>query len=976
MWLNNHSCYSFKYGVLTLEELLQEAQTRGLKKLSLTEINGTSSAIEFIRQAPKYDIEPVVGIDFRNGVTQLYIGLALNNEGFFELNSFLSPYLHEEKPLPARPPEFKNALVIYPDEKYTGFPLRELEYVGVQSKNLIRFRSLLQENKKLIALHTNTFRNKKDFNTHRLLRAIANNTLLSKLQESQQSSPEHYWISESEFLKRFESNSQLVLNAQNLLEQCTINFDFTDDKEHKNQKTYTGNVAEDYNILLRECEEGLKYRYPIVTNTIRERLNKELDVIRQKDFVAYFLINWDIVRYARSKGYYYIGRGSGANSIIAYLLRITDVDPIELDLYFERFINLYRKNPPDFDIDFSWKDREDVTRYIFNTFDNVALLATYNTFQYRAVIRELGKVFGLPPHEIDNISGGGRARDSMGELVLKYGDHIKDLPGHLSVHAGGILISEKSIYNYSATSLPPKGFPITHFDMYSAEDIGLYKFDILGQRGLAKIKEALELVQQNHPEELIDLHDLKRIKEDTLVHTLLRRGEAIGCFYIESPGMRMLLKKLRTEDYMGLVAASSVIRPGVSRSGMMREYIQRYRIPEKRKDAHPVLLEIMPDTYGVMVYQEDVIKVAHYFAGLSLAEADVLRRGMSGKYRSRDEFQAVKDKFLTNCKEKGYTEELTADVWRQIESFAGYAFAKGHSASYAVESFQSLFLKAYHPLEFLVSVINNGGGFYSTEFYIHEAKMHGAVIEAPCVNNSVVVCSLKGKHLFLGLGLIKELEQRLMQELLHERETSGHYKDLTDLVNRLSISLEQLNLLIKIGAFRFTGSKKQELYWQSHLLLNKNSKNKPAKGLFDVKPKTYKLPALHHDPIEDAYDQMELLGFSLYSPFELFNDPFADEVVVRELPTYIGKEVQCIGYLVTVKNTTTIKKERMHFGTFLDREGEFLDTVHFPYIAQHFPFRGRGMYLIKGRVVEEFDTYSIEVQEMEKLSYKSDPRYA
>lgn len=961
--------------MLTLEELLKEAQTRGLKKLALTEINGTSSAIEFIRLAPKFDIEPVVGIDFRNGIKQLYIGLALNNEGFLELNSFLSPYLHEEKPLPARAPVFKNVIIIYPDEQYSGFQLRENEYIGLHAKNIIRFRSLIKENPKLVSLHTNTFRNKKDFNTHRLLRAIAKNILLSKLPEAEQSSPEHHWIEEKELLKRYESNPQLVINAQNLLDRCTIAFDFSEDKEHKNQKTYTGDPSQDYQLLLQKCEEGLKYRYPVVTDAIKERLNKELDIIRQKDFVAYFLINWDIVRYARSKGYYYVGRGSGANSIVAYILRITDVDPIELDLYFERFINLYRKNPPDFDIDFSWKDREDVTRYIFETFDNVALLATYNTFQYRAVIRELGKVFGLPPHEIDNLSGGGRARDSMGELVLKYGDHIKDLPGHLSVHAGGILISEKSIYNYTATSFPPKGFPITHFDMYSAEDIGLYKFDILGQRGLAKIKDALELVRQNHPDDLIDLHDLKRIKEDTLVHTLMRRGETIGCFYIESPGMRTLLKKLRTEDYLGLVAASSIIRPGVSRSGMMREYIQRYRIPEKRKDAHPVLAEIMADTFGVMVYQEDVIKVAHYFAGLSLAEADVLRRGMSGKYRSRNEFQEVKEKFFKNCKEKRYTDELTADVWRQIESFAGYAFAKGHSASYAVESFQSLFLKAYHPLEYIVAVINNGGGFYSTEFYVHEAKMYGAIIEAPCINNSDILCNLKNDNLFLGLGLIKELEQRLMEEMLHERETNGIYKDLTDAVNRLPVSLEQLNLLIKIGAFRFTRKSRQELYWQAHLLLNKNSKSKPIRGLFDVKPKSYRLPALHHDPLEDAYDQMELLGFPLFNPFDLLDDPYIDEVMVRDFPKFVGQEVQSIGYLVTIKNTTTIKKERMHFGTFLDREGEFLDTVHFPSAAQHYPFRGKGMYVIKGKVVEEFDTFSIEVQEMEKLAYKSDPRY-
>ncbi|MEQ9567941.1 MAG: hypothetical protein RLN85_19385, partial [Pseudomonadales bacterium] len=197
--------------------------------------------------------------------------------------------------------------------------------------------------------------------------------------------------------------------------------------------------------------------------------------------------------------------------------------------------------------------------------------------------------------------------------------------------------------------------------------------------------------------------------------------------------MRMLLKKLMVDDYLGLVAASSIIRPGVARSGMMREYILRFRFPKQRKRAHPIMLDIMPDTFGVMVYQEDVIKVAHYFAGLGLSEADNLRRGMSGKFRSRAEFAQVKEKFFKNCEKKGYDKKLIEEIWFQVESFAGYAFSKGHSASYAVESYQSLFLKAHYPLEYMVATINNGGGFYSSEFYFHEARMWGATIHAPCI---------------------------------------------------------------------------------------------------------------------------------------------------------------------------------------------------------------------------------------------------
>ena len=656
------------------------------------------------------------------------------------------------------------------------------------------------------------------------------------------------------------------------------------------------------------------------------------------------------------------------------------MDPIELDLYFERFINLYRKNPPDFDIDFSWHDREDITHYIFDTFPNTALLATHSTFQYRSVVRELGKVFGLPPHEIDRLSEERKTEglDQLASLVLRYGELIADFPSHLSIHAGGILISEKPIHYYSATDLPPKGFPTTHFDMVVAEDVGLYKFDILSQRGLGKIKDSLDIITKNQPDVApFDIHDVKYFKKDEKIKALLRTGQAIGCFYVESPAMRMLLKKLEVDNYLGLVAASSIIRPGVAKSGMMREYILRFRNPERRKDAHPIMLDIMPDTYGVMVYQEDVIKVAHYFAGLSLAEADMLRRGMSGKFRSREEFQKVRDRYFVCCREKGHSQELAAEIWRQIESFAGYAFSKGHSASYAVESYQSLFLKAHFPLEYMVSVLNNGGGFYRSELYVHEARMHGASIEPPCVNNSESLCSIEGKSIYLGLGLVKDLEQKLIEDLLKERSRSGHYRDLTDFVDRVSVSLTQLNQLIRIGAFRFTRKSKKALAWEAHMLLGNQKKSQPSRQLFEVKPRAYTLPPLYSDPKEDAFDELELLGFPLCDPFKLLrNDLEKTSRSMREIPGFLGKNVTIAGYLVTTKTARTTRGKNMYFGTFLDHEGQFIDTVHFPPVAARFPFRGKGIYRITGKVTEEFGFYSIEVESLEKLPFIDDPRYS
>ena len=993
--INCHSYYSLRYGTIKPKELLELGQKNGLSCLALTDINNTSASLDFVRISERYDIRPVLGIDFRNGAQQLYIGLARNNEGFKELNDHLSYHAHNDLPLENFAPKFKHCFVIYPFEKWSEFIrqadesedisqpiLKKNEFIGIRPRDLsrLKFSRLKKLRDKLVVLQTVSFRNKKDFNAHRLLRAIDNNTLLSKLPRSEEGHPNDQMMSHNEIEEAYIEFPHIVTNTWQLLANCSIHFDFSEDRPNQNQRTYTGNPEEDYLLIEKLCNEGLKYRYPNPDEKVMSRLRKELELIRQKGFTSYFLINWDITSYARKKGYFYVGRGSGANSIVAYLLRITDVDPIDLDLYFERFINLYRQNPPDFDIDFSWLDRDDVTRYIFERFEHTSLLGVYVTFQYKAVVRELGKVFGLPKHEIDLLSSGRfnmNQLDQMNKLVLRYSTLIQNFPNHLSIHAGGILIAQKPVHYFTATFMPPKGYPTTHFDMVVAEDAGLYKFDILSQRGLGKIKDTLEIIQYNKPKvPMIDIHDMNRFMNDERIKDLLRNAKAIGCFYVESPAMRMLLRKLQVDDYLGLVAASSVIRPGVARSGMMREFIMRHRFPEKRKDAHPVMADLMPETYGVMVYQEDVIKVAHYFAGLTLGEADVLRRGMSGKFRSREEFNKAKDAFFEKAVAKGHPSAMVAEVWRQVESFAGYAFAKGHSASYAVESYQSLFLKAYYPIEYMVATINNFGGFYRTELYVHEARLHGATIEPPCVNHSGAETVLYDTMVYLGFGLVRELEHKVIENLLRSRSQDGPYKSLIDFVKRVNISVEQISLLIRIGAFRFTAKPKKELLWEAHFLLGHAPQKVPTKRLFEANTKEYKLPPLYSTQLEDAFDEMELLGFPLCDPYDLLEEQPSEEVLSKDIPKLKGKQATVVGYLITVKKTKTARGDAMYFGTFIDREGQWLDTVHFPPVAAKYPFRGRGIYEVKGKVLEEFGCYNVEADYMRKLPIVEDPRYA
>ena len=987
MLVNSHSYYSLRYGVLSPKEWLAFFESQPWPVMAITDINNTSACMTvlyLLRNHPKK--RAVIGVDFRNGITPCYVALAKNWEGFHQINDHLSEHLHRKQRFSSRAPvaALKDAWIIYPLESLPpDAPLAPNELIGVGADQL-RFLHLsphASRQHKLIAMPTATFRGKRDHNAHRLLRAIDENALLSKLSKDKQAKEDDLYLSNDELRSAYAEVPYLLRQAQQVLEDCTV---LLPDEASLNLQTYTGSKQKDLRLLKKLAYDGIPYRYPTVDFKVKERIEKELELIAKKNFVSYFLINWDIVNYAQKRGYFYVGRGSGANSIVAYLLKITDVDPIELDLYFERFINLYRTSPPDFDLDFSWRDRDDITQYIFKRFPHTALLATYNTFQYRAVVRELGKVFGLPKHEIDKLSRGkftSNELDQLGHLVLRYSTYIQGFPSHLSIHAGGILIAEKSIHYHTGTFLPPKGFATTQFDMVVAEDIGLHKFDILSQRGLSKIQDALHIIRKNKPEDrLLDIRNLQAFKQDEKIKSILRDGRAMGCFYVESPAMRMLLKKLKVDTYLGLVAASSIIRPGVSNSGMMREYILRFTDPERRQDAHPVLLDIMPDTFGVMVYQEDVIKVAHYFAGLSLGEADVLRRGMSGKFRSREEFKRVENQYFENCKARGYSLELAQDIWRQIESFAGYAFAKGHSASYAVESYQSLYLKAHYPLEYMVAVINNFGGFYSTEFYVHEARKLGGIVEAPCVQQGDYPTVIRGTTIYLGFVLLHGLDETVGVTIGRERQEGGPFSNLTDFIDRVPIGIEQLSLLIRIGAFRFTGVAKQTLLWEAHHMLKGHKQSAvPAASLSlfkgTVSSHDYKVPLLEQSALEQAFDEIELLGFPLADPFLLADEPMNQGTTAIEFPEKLGHFVIAYGYLVTVKDTKTQKGDRMNFATFVDQNGDFLDSVHFPNIAAQFPFRGKGLYKVQGRVVEEFGFYSIEASALYKLAVIPDPRY-
>lgn len=978
MLLNVHSYYSLRYGTIPINGLVDALIAQGYPGAVLTDVNNTTGSLEFVRSALGKDFKAIPGIEFRKGDQLLYVGIAKNLRGFAELNEFLSHHNINAQPLPERAPAFDHAFVVYPFGRIKLACLRENEYIGIKPSQLTKlYKAPAALFSRLVALQPVTYEKPEDWRLHLQLRSIAHNILLDQLRPEMAAAKDEILVSCQEMITAYSAYPQIMINSFALLDGCSFDFDFDGPK---NKHTYTGSRYDDRLLLEKLAYEGMDRRYGQNNPEARQRIAKEIRTIDELGFSAYFLITWDMVRYSMSQGIPHVGRGSGASSVVAYCLGITNVCPIQLGLYFERFLNPSRKTPPDFDIDYSHRDRDRVFEYMFRRWGraHTAILGTMSTFGDRSIIREIGKIYGLPKEEIDFLIANPSAAENRHHITAKVAAFFKQLPSNFpnmrSVHAGGILISEQPITCYTALDMPPKGIPTTQFDMYLAEDIGFEKLDILSQRGISNIKEAAVIIRENRGVS-VDVDAVHTFFEDAEVKRRLRTAKAIGCFYIESPAMRQVLLKLRCQDYLTLVAASSIIRPGVGSSGMMAQYIHRHHNPHGFAYLHPILKEQLAETYGVMIYQEDVLKIAIHYAGLSPEDADSLRRAMSGKDRGGHHIEAIRQKYFDNTAARGYDLAVSTEIWRQIESFAGYSFAKAHSASFAVESYQCLFLKSHYPREYMVAVVNNGGGFYHPKVYLREAIKEGATVHLPCVNSSRAETSIKGSDIYIGLGHIDSLTSDTVTKVLDARMAGDLFTDLEDFVRRTRLGREQLHLLIRVGALRFTGQSKKSLLWKSYPLQPAAQAVHGGKELVTAPTQTVDLPDLQDHPDEFYYDEMELLRFPVScSPFDMLRTNYRGDVMVADMGKHLGRTVRMVGHYICQKSLRTKKGDPMAFGTFWDASFDYLDTVHFSESLRQYPLQGAGTYLLEGKVMEEYGVPSLQVTRMAKLPIRPDPR--
>jgi DNA polymerase III alpha subunit len=472
-----------------------------------------------------------------------------------------------------------------------------------------------------------------------------------------------------------------------------------------------------------------------------------------------------------------------------------------------------------------------------------------------------------------------------------------------------------------------------------------------------------------------DIYDFEMLFNDEATKGLIRNGKSIGCFYIESPGMRALLRKLEVETFEMLTAASSIIRPGVAESGMMQEFIARHKDPSRRKYLVPEMEELLADTYGVMIYQEDVIKVAHYIAGLTLEEADLLRRAMSGKMRSYKAMEAITEKFFVSCKKRNLTDYQAKELWRQIESFAGYSFCKAHSASFALLSFQVAYLKAHHPAEFLGGVLSNGGGFYAPAVYIQEAVRLGIKIKLPCINNSVYEYAGSDKEIRIGLMAIKNLTRNTIEKIIAERERNGKYMSLADFVYRTGTGIEESAMLIKCGAMDcFKVSRPYllrllDIYIKRRKLLDENYYDLFMGEVFSLEEQIGTLRNFSMEEIcryeYEAFDYM-VTRHPLYFFREDTENPYI--IKASEMEYYKGKQVKMIGWYMASKRIKTKKGTIMKFLSLEDLTGTF-EAVIFPRVYEMNAEKtmSMGPYLLEGKV-DPADSNNLVVERLEILA--------
>jgi len=750
---------------------------------------------------------------------------------------------------------------------------------------------------------------------------------------------------------------------------------------------YRDQERDHFELLRQKCLEGVTWRYGEMNPAVAERLEEELSLIRDKGFTDYFLVVADIVQDAPIT----CGRGSAAASLVSYLLGITHVDPIRHQLFFGRFLSPNRRDFPDIDVDFPWDERDQVLDSLEGAYgsERTAMVANHVGFRSRAAVREVAKVYGIPPAEIKEVtrrlSFFGRPtkipermarhpkfRDVPLEPpwpeILRVAGCLEGIPRHLSVHCGGTIIVPDQVQRYVPVQRAAKGVRVIQWEKDQAEAAGLVKIDLLGNRSLAVIRDTLAAVRHNTGRN-ISYTQLNPV-DDPATQNLIARGETMGVFYVESPAMRQLQHMTGRGDYEHLVIHSSIIRPAANR--YILEYVRRLKGGSYRS-LHPLLDEVLAENYGIMVYQEDVSQIAMKMAGFDPAEADMLRKVLSKK--SRERIADYRTRFYEGSRQRGVSRKVIEAVWEMIESFGGYSFCKPHSASYALVSFKSAYLKGHYPAEFMAAVISNGGGYYSTFAYVSEARRMGLKVLGPDVNASGIEYEGKERTLRVGLMQLQGFPRETAKAIVRDRLEKGPFNSLDDFCRRVNPDATAARILVQSGSLDSIcgGLNRPQMLWRFY----GEPKDQAVGQSFSLVP--FAIDPAQWPRVED-YDrstklshERETLGFILsVHPLRVYGREIAASgrkiVPANELSRYVGQRVTVAAWSITGKEVVTKKGDPMEFVSFEDETAIF-ETTFFPKSYQRFcqMLDMNRAYLLTGLVQEQYGTVSLNVEQVRRL---------
>lgn len=991
--LHCHSCYSFMRGADKPEALAAAATRRGIGALALTETGGLYSAVALQKACDEAGIQPIFGAELPAGSEgePHVILLVRNRRGWARLCGLLTAHATgKEYDLIRRLAGCVDLYVLSGDRNFLS-RAREAVPAGLLFAELVihddpsparkLYRWATEAGIPVAAANDVHFADAADQEIAAVLAAIRELKTVGTLGPDDAPPASAFLASPAEMERRFRWAPEAIANAAAVAEGCRFRLPIGQRLLPRYDFLESGSSMAE---LRRRCLAALPGRYP--SGPPKEALNRlgdELRVVARNSFADYILLVDDIVREAERRGIRTVGRGSAAASIICYLLRVTHVDPLRYNLAFERFMNEERSDLPDIDLDLPWNRRDEMVEFVYDRFghDRVAMISAHATFRARGGLREVAKALGVPDEEIGRVTKRvphirtealGDAVEKLPECrdlpldlepwktIARVARRIDGFPRHLSVHPCGLVVAPSRLDEIIPLETAAKGLVVTQMDMYPVEDLGLVKIDLLGQRSLAVISDTIGVVTSRNGSPPMTEDDLTL---DGPARALMRAGQTMGCFYVESPGMRSLLAKLRVEDFEMLTAASSVIRPGPSDSGMMKTFVERHCGREQVRYLHPALEKLLGETYGVMIYQEDVMRVAHEMAGMSLGEADKLRRSMSKK-RRHEPIARMKERFFAGASEREVEPQVAEEVWRQIESFAGYAFCKSHSASFAQVSIQAIHLRAHYPAEFMAAVLSNSGGFYYPAAYIEEARRMGLRILPPFVGKVQAHYQGRDGVVMVGLMAVKGLSEATAERIVAMRP----YADLGDFLARVRPDRDEAEALAACGALDRFGFNRPQLMW-----LIQQRCSETGEGILDgIAAREPAAPAVPDYPLSERLRrEMETLEFTVTAhPLVLYRDVAKKEgaVEARHLKRHVGRQVLTIGWLVVDKRTRTVRGDYMKFLSLEDLTAAY-EAVLFPQAYDRFgsQIRGRGPYLICGRVVRDSGALSISAQELRNL---------